>query len=81
MAIAERIGQGYPLEEAKRIVLYDGLQRKMLSQQSTTLQKQQAQKRQASPEGTAGIPATAGGHRSRSAFRETALRELQAEGF
>ena len=80
-AISARIAQGYPLEEAKRIVMYDVLQSKLSQQSSSQAQKQAAQKRQASPEGSPGIPATAGGPQAKKSFRETQEAELKAAGF
>ena len=80
-AISVRIQQGYPLEEAKRIVMYDVLQKRLSQQSSTQTQRQAEQRRQASPEATSGIPATAGGSQPRKSFRETQEAELKAAGF
>ena len=79
-AIAERIGQGYPLEEAKRIVMYDVLQRRLSQHSSQETQRRQQQKQHASPEAGPGMPASSGGSHAKGSFAETMDAELQAEG-
>lgn len=79
-AIIARLNHGYPLEEAKRIVMYDVLTRKLSQHASTQAQRQAAQKRLASPEAGPGLPAHAG-QQPKGSFRETMDAELKAAGF
>ena len=79
--IISRVQQGYPLEEAKRIVMYDVLTKRLSQQQGNQTQQRDLQKRQASPESTPGIPATAGGPKPKGSFRETVDAELKAAGY
>ena len=71
---------GLPLEYAKRVVMYDHLTSKLQQQKQADTTKRQVQKRVATPEATAGQPASAGGPARASSFRERMDAALRGEG-
>ena len=76
--IAARVQQGYPLEEAKWIVMGPryAQQAKTVSQSAQVKSHQAAQKRQLPPDSGSGIPAASGLPARQPSFRETLQQEL-----
>jgi len=75
-AIAQKIQQGYDLEDAKWVVMGPKYHQQLTQQRQTTGKKQEVHRQQAPPEGGPGIPATSGLPQPKETFRDTLAREL-----
>ena len=75
-AIAQKLYQGYDLEDAKWVVMGPKYHQQLTQQRHTTVTKQAAHRQQAPPEGGPGIPATSGLPQPKESFRDTLAREL-----
>lgn len=79
-AIVAKVAQGYPMEAARKIVMFDVLEQRLANKSVTNKKQATAQKRQANNEISAGIPSSSGLPKATPSFEDDLAIELAKEG-